>query len=55
MAIGHHINDRSHVIEKEMNPTGDLEERQEFINLEEGRTRLNQRSLTLYYVPFDYR
>lgn len=36
LAIGHHIGERSHVIEKEMVRGGDLEERQEFINLDEG-------------------
>lgn len=36
MAIGHHINDRSHVIEKEVGADGNLEERQEFVNLDEG-------------------
>lgn len=36
MAIGHHIGERGHVIEREQNVyTGDAEERQEFINLEE--------------------
>lgn len=34
MAIGHHIGERSHIIERE-STTGNLEERQEFINLEE--------------------
>ncbi|XP_076805768.1 myeloid leukemia factor 2-like [Clavelina lepadiformis] len=36
MAIGHHIGDRGHVIEKSVNKkTGDKEESQEFINIEE--------------------
>lgn len=36
MAIGHHIGDRAHVIEKEQDlRSGQLEERQEFINLDE--------------------
>ncbi|XP_049826416.1 myeloid leukemia factor isoform X2 [Aethina tumida] len=36
MAIGHHIGDRAHIIEKEQNMhTGDREERQDFINLDE--------------------
>ncbi|XP_066258885.1 myeloid leukemia factor isoform X2 [Euwallacea similis] len=36
MAIGHHIGDRAHIIEKEQNMhTGDQEERQDFINLNE--------------------
>ncbi|KAL3861207.1 hypothetical protein ACJMK2_007259 [Sinanodonta woodiana] len=36
MAIGHHINDRGHIIEKNKDTrTGDLHENQEFINLEE--------------------
>ncbi|KAH0816802.1 hypothetical protein GEV33_005987 [Tenebrio molitor] len=36
MAIGHHIGERAHIIEKEQNVhTGDQEERQDFINLEE--------------------
>ncbi|XP_022900446.1 myeloid leukemia factor isoform X2 [Onthophagus taurus] len=36
MAIGHHIGDRAHIIEREQNVhSGDQEERQEFINLDE--------------------
>uniref|UniRef100_A0A0K8VI73 Myeloid leukemia factor n=1 Tax=Bactrocera latifrons TaxID=174628 RepID=A0A0K8VI73_BACLA len=36
MAIGHHIGERAHIIEKEQDMrSGQLEERQEFINLEE--------------------
>lgn len=36
MAIGHHIGERAHVIEREKNyHTGHEEERQDFINLEE--------------------
>ncbi|XP_037292924.1 myeloid leukemia factor isoform X2 [Manduca sexta] len=36
MSIGHHIGERAHVIEREQNVyTGDAEERQEFINLDE--------------------
>jgi hypothetical protein len=36
MAIGHHIGERAHIIEKEQNlHTGQREERQEFINLED--------------------
>lgn len=35
MAIGHHIGERSHIIEREQSGGGDLEEKQEFINLEE--------------------
>ncbi|KAF4525761.1 hypothetical protein B566_EDAN002023 [Ephemera danica] len=37
MAIGHHIGERGHIIEREQNVySGDSEERQDFINLEEG-------------------
>ncbi|XP_059054881.1 myeloid leukemia factor isoform X2 [Achroia grisella] len=36
MSIGHHIGERAHVIEREQNfYSGDAEERQEFINLDE--------------------
>ncbi|XP_060523115.1 myeloid leukemia factor isoform X2 [Cylas formicarius] len=36
MAIGHHIGERAHIIEKEQNMhTGDREEREDFINLDE--------------------
>lgn len=36
LLLGHHIGSRSHVIEREQNTiSGDQEERQEFINLEE--------------------
>ena len=37
MAIGHHIRDRGHVIERSRNRrTGNQDENQEFINLDEG-------------------
>jgi len=37
MAIGRHMGERGHVIEKEQNyQTGDTEEREDFINIEEG-------------------
>lgn len=36
MAIGHHIGERSHIIEREQSREGSLEEKQEFINLDEG-------------------
>ncbi|KYM99436.1 Myeloid leukemia factor [Cyphomyrmex costatus] len=35
MAIGHHIGERAHILERERNVQGDEEEHQEFINLEE--------------------
>lgn len=36
MAIGHHIGERAHIIEKEQDTrSGQLEERQDFINLDE--------------------
>ncbi|KAK9729323.1 Myelodysplasia-myeloid leukemia factor 1-interacting protein [Popillia japonica] len=36
MAIGHHIGERAHIVEREQNyRSGDQEERQEFINLDE--------------------
>lgn len=39
MAIGHHIGERAHVIEKEQNlHTGEREEREDFINLDESDT-----------------
>ena len=38
MAIGHHIGERAHVLEREQNyHSGEQEERQEFINLDEGK------------------
>ena len=38
MAIGHHIGERAHILEREHNVhSGDQEERQEFINLDEGK------------------
>lgn len=38
MAIGHHIQDRGHVIQKAKNSkTGDEEVNQNFINLDEGK------------------
>lgn len=37
LAIGHHLNERGHVVEKKKNRyTGDEEENHEFINLEDG-------------------
>lgn len=46
MAIGHHINDRAHIIEREQNVySGEHEERQDFINLDEG---------LCYFFPSDY-
>jgi hypothetical protein len=37
MAIGHHIGERGHVLEREHNVySGEQEEHQEFINLDEG-------------------
>lgn len=42
MAIGHHIGDRAHILEREQNlHSGEQEERQEFINLEEGNHSLH--------------
>uniref|UniRef100_A0A1B6HL29 Myeloid leukemia factor n=1 Tax=Homalodisca liturata TaxID=320908 RepID=A0A1B6HL29_9HEMI len=36
LAIGHHIGDRAHIVEREQNlRTGDQEERQDYINLDE--------------------
>ena len=49
MAIGHHINDRSHVIEKEMGPRGEMEERQEFVNMDEGKCSVIPRRLFFRY------
>lgn len=37
MAVGRHLGERGHVVEKEQNYyTGDSEEREDFINIEEG-------------------
>jgi len=42
IAIGHHIGERAHVLEREQNlHSGDREERQEFINLEEGKVKVD--------------
>lgn len=39
MAIGHHIGERGHIVEKEQNlHTGEREEREDFINLDESDT-----------------
>lgn len=39
MAIGHHLGERAHVVEKEQNlHTGEREEREDFINLDESDT-----------------
>lgn len=38
LAIGHHIGERAHILEREQDMnTGQQEERQELINLEEGK------------------
>ncbi|XP_017033281.1 myeloid leukemia factor isoform X2 [Drosophila kikkawai] len=47
MAIGHHIGERAHIIEKEQDMrSGQLEERQEFINLEEEEAEQFDREFT---------
>ncbi|XP_034104330.1 myeloid leukemia factor isoform X5 [Drosophila albomicans] len=47
MAIGHHIGERSHIIEKEQDlRSGQLEERQEFINLDEEEAEQFDREFT---------
>ncbi|KRG05432.1 myeloid leukemia factor isoform X2 [Drosophila mojavensis] len=47
MAIGHHIGDRAHIIEKEQDlRSGQLEERQEFINLDEEEAEQFDREFT---------
>lgn len=37
MAIGHHIRDRAHVVERTRCRGGDIEENQELINLDESK------------------
>ena len=38
MSIGHHIQDRAHVVERSRNTaTGDTEEEQNYVNLDEGK------------------
>ncbi|XP_017148644.1 myeloid leukemia factor isoform X2 [Drosophila miranda] len=47
MAIGHHIGERAHIIEKEQDMrSGQLEERQEFINLDEEEAEQFDREFT---------
>ena len=37
LAIGHHIGDRAHIVERQQNVySGDQEENQEYINLDDG-------------------
>lgn len=39
LAIGHHIRERAHIVERSRNRrTGDREERQDFINLDESES-----------------
>lgn len=46
MAIGHHIGERAHIIEREQNMrSGQREERQDFINLDEGNK-------TIQYISY---
>jgi len=41
LAIGHHIGDRAHIVERQQNVySGDQEENQEYINLEDGQYNL---------------
>lgn len=41
MAVGRHLGERGHVVEKERNYfTGDAEEREDFINIEEGKGKI---------------
>lgn len=55
MAIGHHINDRAHVIKKSKNSkTGDEEMNQEFINLDESMSLLCSSLMgftLLFHIP----
>lgn len=45
LAIGHHIGERGHIMERSRNRrTGDREERQDFINLDESES-LGQKSI----------
>ncbi|XP_055372281.1 myeloid leukemia factor isoform X2 [Condylostylus longicornis] len=47
MAIGHHIGERAHIIEREQNVrSGEQEERQEFINLDEEEAETFDREFT---------
>lgn len=42
MAIGHHIQDRAHIVQKaKNNKTGDEELNQEFFNLDESKTSVD--------------
>jgi len=56
MAIGHHIGERAHILERERNMHGDEEERQEFINLDEGNVLKKQlnttknKNITIFYI-----
>ena len=39
MAIGRHLNDRGHVVTRQRNTrTGDMDENQDFINIDEGES-----------------
>lgn len=41
LAIGHHIGSRAHIVERSQNRrTGDREERQDFINLDESESQM---------------
>lgn len=48
MVTGHHIGERAHVIEREQNLySGDAEERQDFINLDEDEAEDFDRSVSI--------
>ncbi len=50
MAVGRHLGERGHVVEKEQNYyTGDSEEREDFINIEEGWLLFNRE---IFYSKF---
>lgn len=54
MAIGHHIHDRGHVVEKKYNKkTGDKELNQNFHNMDECRTQKHTWIMPLC-IPFEY-
>jgi hypothetical protein len=51
MAVGRHLGERGHVVEKEQNCyTGDSEQREDFINIEEGKFVMLEQNLFHFLI-----
>jgi len=51
LAVGRHLGERGHVVEKEQNYyTGDSEQREDFINIEEGKFVILEQNLFHFLI-----